>query len=517
MKDILFETTESTPLLSKNDGSDQSSDGTLKTYDTSEESSSSSLRSNEFHPDPSSIVISLHGSIDNGNDNGNDNDNDNEDHKHEHIHIHKHGHGHENVCEEMEGLPSIIEGVVEEFHDITEAAFDEIHKADEDENYMIEMGLTRNLSILHDDVVEASGVLQGGSEDQNDIETGCGDTGGEPSVAEVIIPLGAYLLLFSAIVAMSTVGPLLQLQDDTTATMKVLWRMVGTSILLAPLAFVDVCYHSGMPKLTSPQWFTFFLSTFWFVVMAIGFCLSLDYTSVGNAVILSNSLALILLVGRLCTGAHVTMLEFTGAMVAFSGAVLCSRDAADAMDNGNIDSGGLGATLIGDLLAIASAIGGVGYVTMAKTSRAHVSLCVFMFLTMSVGSVMVLIFQLTVLREKVTWDCDPSHGFWGFLVWNRFDRLPLELMMVLICNLVGTMGYVRAMPHFDSIVICSVQLLEPVIAEFLSYFAGVGVLPGILGWIGNAAVAGGTLVVLYESQKPRDASRASSNKPKSVD
>ena len=511
MKDIVFDTTESTPLLSKNDGSDQSSDGTLKTYDTSEESLSSSLRSNEFHPDPSSIVISLHGNV--------DNDSDNEDHKHEHIH--EHGHGHKNDSEEIEGLPSIIEGVVEEFHDITEAAFDEIHKADEDENYMIEMGLTRNLSILHDDVVEASGVLQGGSEDQNDIETGCGDTGGEPSVAEVIIPLSAYLLLFSAIVAMSTVGPLLQLQDDTTATMKVLWRMVGTSILLAPLAFVDVCYHSGMPKLTSPQWFTFSLSTFWFVVMAIAFCLSLDYTSVGNAVILSNSLALILLVGRLCTGAHVTMLEFTGAMVAFAGAVLCSRDAADAMDNGNDSvSGGLGATLIGDLLSIASAIGGVGYVTMAKTSRAHMSLYVFMFLTMSVGSVMVVIFQLTVLREKVTWDCDASHGFWGFLVWNRFDRLPLELMMVLICNLVGTMGYVRAMPHFDSIVICSVQLLEPVIAEFLSYFAGVGVLPGIVGWIGNAAVAGGTFVVLSESQKPQkphDASLASNNKSKSVD
>eukprot|EP00536_Pseudo-nitzschia_multiseries_P003414 jgi/Psemu1/301950/fgenesh1_kg.52_\ len=209
-------------------------------------------------------------------------------------------------------------------------------------------------------------------------------------------------------------------------------------------------------------------------------------------------------------------MELTGALVAFGGAVLCSRDAAGATmtttDYTGLSSG-LGTTLIGDLLALVSAIAGVGYVTCAKTSRAHLPLFLFTFLTMAAGTVMVVVFQVAVLRERLTWDCDASYGFWGFLVWNRFDRLRLEVVMVLICNLLGTMGYARAMPHFDSIVICSVQLLEPVIAEFLSYFAGVGVLPGLIGWIGNAAVAGGTIVVLLESQ----ASHNNTAKPAAVE
>ena len=76
-----------------------------------------------------------------------------------------------------------------------------------------------------------------------------------------------------------------------------------------------------------------------------------------------------------------------------------------------------------------------------------------MFLTMSIGCLMVLFFQVFILQEVVTFDRDVTHGILGFLVWERSDRLPLELTMVVICNLLGTMGYVRAMPHFDSLVI----------------------------------------------------------------
>jgi hypothetical protein len=60
------------------------------------------------------------------------------------------------------------------------------------------------------------------------------------------------------------------------------------------------------------------------------------------------------------------------------------------------------------------------------------------------------------------------------------------------------MGYVRVMQYFDNLVISSAALMEPVIAEFLSFGFGVGALPGLYGWIGNALVAGGTFAVLYE-------------------
>jgi len=534
---------ESFPLLFKRSNIDQSSNGTFLTCDlsTEEESSygswSSSVSSiTDYHPDDVTDFKQHDNYVSNDDDDDDvdvdaDANNNVDDQHHQENDTTTTGNDEEE--ESLLGLP-LIEGVVEEFNDITEAVMEELHKADEDVNYMIEMGLTRNFSLLHDDVVEASGVLHsstetpdppkdGGYDNIDDIELGGGTNKTETAASSSSIPLSAYVLLLSAIVAMSTVGPLLQLQDDASSTMKVVWRMAGTSFLLFPFAIIDI-YHYGIPKLTAPQWITFLISTLCYDVMSICFCLSLDFTAVGNAVILSNSLALILLVGKLFTGVPTTMLELTGATIAFGGAILCSRDAAstnknammtsegegeDFMDDGHNNNSqfmldGFGKTIVGDLLAITSAVGGVGYVMMAKTCRTHMSLYMFMFLTMSIGCAMVLFFQVFVLQETVTLDRDVTHGILGFLIWERSDRLPLELTMVVICNLLGTMGYVRAMPHFDSLVICSVQLLEPVIAEFLSYFSGVSALPGLVGWIGNIFVACGTFVVLYESQKSKD-------------
>ena len=100
------------------------------------------------------------------------------------------------------------------------------------------------------------------------------------------------------------------------------------SIFVFPLAFLDV-YRHGFPPLTTPQWITFLLSTASYDVFSLAFVMVLSYTAVGNAVILSNSLAMIILVGKLCVGDPVTFLEGAGATVAFVGAALCSKDAAD--------------------------------------------------------------------------------------------------------------------------------------------------------------------------------------------
>jgi hypothetical protein len=59
--------------------------------------------------------------------------------------------------------------------------------------------------------------------------------------------------------------------------------------------------------------------------------------------------------------------------------------------------------------------------------------------TMAGGAVILIIFQVFVLGEEFSFDMHYSHGIWGFLT-PVPDRLPLELVTVLICNLCGTMG-----------------------------------------------------------------------------
>ena len=73
---------------------------------------------------------------------------------------------------------------------------------------------------------------------------------------------------------------------------------------------------------------------------------------------------------------------------------------------------------------------------------------------------------------------------------------------LLISNFCGAFGLVLSMQYFSSLVIAVAGLLQPVVAEFLAFGIGVGLLPGLLGWIGNIMVAGGTLAVVYPSEDP---------------
>ena len=57
-------------------------------------------------------------------------------------------------------------------------------------------------------------------------------------------------------------------------------------------------------------------------------------------------------------------------------------------------------------------------------------------------------------------------------------------------------GCVRATRYFDTLIIAVAALMETVAAELMACVLGVGVLPGLWGWIGNALVFAGTLAIV---------------------
>jgi len=391
----------------------------------------------------------------------------------------------------------VKESLVGEIIEIKEAFIDELHEADEGEDFFLEMALTRNLSILPGDIVEAAAATEvdiGRSdklEDGTDTDGKDGDTGASSGV-----PLSAYILLSSAVISLSSIGPFLDLQIGVGAMLKMFWRMSATALILSPAAIYAMIYKSGMPRLTKAQWVTFTLAAACYTVLCNGFVLALDYTTVGNAVILSNSQALLLLLGKVFVGAPIQLLEAGGAILAFGGALLCSKDSNDNSSSSGEDSLNSGSTLYGDLLAIASALGGVGYLIFAKTIRPHMNLFVFIFSTMLLGSIFTALFMI-LTEMSYSFDRNIDTGFFGWMNISEFDRLPLELVTVVVCNLMGTMGYVRAMKDFDNLIISVAALMEPVVATFIAYGFHVGSLPGMNGWIGNALVALGTFGVVF--------------------
>ena len=412
------------------------------------------------------------------------------------------------VEDAADALQTVQDNVMDEIHEVQEAFADETMEEHNDTSYFLEMSMARAWSILPSDVPDMQNAVDKvlGPVDHDvssPTHTTTDDSGDkqEGTSAASNIPLHAYLLLALAVVALSSIGPMLHLQQDCSPTMKIYWRRSGTAMFLLPLCIVDSCAQGSLPRLTMPQIATFCVAAACYATMTNGFVVAIEYTTVGNAVILVNCQAILFLVGRALVGEHILLLEGIGASTAFLGAVLCSRDGNSATTE-TTNSG-----LWGDALALVAGIGGAGYLIFAKAARQHVTLYTFMFLVMAVGSTFTLLFQTIILKETVTFDRNIHHGVWGWMNFEA-DRLPLEVSMVLICNLMGSVGYIRAMQHFDPLVVSTAGLMEPVIATLMVFALGIGGLPGWMGWMGNALVAAGTLAVIYPTngQAKKDAS-----------
>jgi len=339
-------------------------------------------------------------------------------------------------------------------------------------------------------------------------------------------PIHAYGILIFAIVCLSLTGPFFNVQAGVEAEMKIFWRTSCTNCILLPLAIRGL-YQEGWPSLAISHWCMVFLAGFSYSMLGIFFVLSLDYTSIGNAMVLNNSQAILLMVGKFFVGERVTHSEALGAFIAFSGAVLCSMDAAQAepgthgaasiavMDEDDSSSRGTWRTLMGDGFALLSAFGGVGYLVFAQTVRPHLNLYMFMFFNMFQNSLYALLY-IVASGQTYTIDLDPYTGLFGWLNF-RPDRLPTDVVAVLLCNFFGVMGYIRMMHYFDKLIISVAGLMEPVVATLLAYGMGVGMLPGSLGWIGMALVTGGTFSVISQTTSSSKDDDDPPKKPKTLE
>lgn len=96
------------------------------------------------------------------------------------------------------------------------------------------------------------------------------------------------------------VGPSVELQHGDAPSKAILF-FTATWIILLPKFALSVS-RDGFPKLTRKEALTFFGASISYTVTSAGFAISLDYTSVGNAVIFSNTHALLMLLGHLLLG-----------------------------------------------------------------------------------------------------------------------------------------------------------------------------------------------------------------------
>lgn len=298
----------------------------------------------------------------------------------------------------------------------------ELDEMDRGETGFFDMTMTRSLSVIPNDISDLAHEAGLKASERADVHGP---------------PIFQFSMLLSAVAAISSNSTALHMLDGVHPPLKLYWRMTASYIALSPMA-IHYFITDGFPILTLSQWTTFVAAVLCYSIQNCLFYTSLTYTTIGNAVIYANSQALLLIIGKAFVGERIHILEALGVVVAFTGAILCSED-SERTSQGTDDTND---AIIGDFMALLSAVAGVGYLTFAKSIRAEMSVTVFIFCVMFVGSFCVLLFIHMEPNDMLEWNMNIYDGVFGWLSLDG-HRIIILLYLAVVCNMVGTMGFVR--------------------------------------------------------------------------
>lgn len=330
------------------------------------------------------------------------------------------------------------------------------------------------------------------------------------------VPVIGYVLLLVSLIAISSVGVALDMEDNVSPLLKLFWRNTATSLATLPMAIYSM-RTNGVPHVNREFVVTMLCTGVAYAFYLGSYVISLSLTSLSHATLFNNAHSLLLVILKLCLGQPLVLFEGLGAVVGVAGGAVTTLDPTVAATEAIVS-----ATALGDIVALIGASGGAVYFVLAKKMRAKMDLVVFMWaLTLTSGSV--LLVTLLVMGEDLSLSMDPHNGIIGWLT-PAPDRLYIVLYLVFVCDLMGTMGYISVMKYFDPIVISVVCLLEPIVASVMGIIMGVDAIPGPLTFVGATLVLGGTFMVIAtqrEKTEQVDATEAiksvaSSGTPKPV-
>ncbi|UIZ27587.1 hypothetical protein KXD40_005679 [Peronospora effusa] len=308
------------------------------------------------------------------------------------------------------------------------------------------------------------------------------------------VPFIGYVLLFASLFTISSLGAALDRQRNVDPFMKLFWRTSASLIVFIPLAG-GALYDRGLPQFSTRNMILFLTCSLSYTVFLMTFLWSLSHTSMDHAYIFNNCHSLLMLAGRLLLGQYVSQFEGLGTAIGTIGGALTTLDYQPSSSMG-VEM--VPVSLAGDLVALVGAIGGALYLITAKKLRTEMDISI-LFVGMFVLLALLIFPVFSLLDIPFEASRDPNIGLFG---WLHPSRAASEAYIVLVCTLVGTLGYIAAIKYFAPIVVSVVMLLEPVVATFMGVAVGVDGYLGVLTVVGSSLIIFGVaLVIVSNSSK----------------
>jgi len=298
-------------------------------------------------------------------------------------------------------------------------------------------------------------------------------------------PKAAWLLLLTALFAVSSAGAVLQSMSDIPPILRASWRMQGTALILLP-GFIFQLYSVERNMFSKKDISIIILSSLFLAAHFGSWVWSLDHTSLVHSLLFVTSHPLVVVLLMPILGSAIRKGHVIGASVGFFGAVLTLKD---------IDSGGE-VTLIGNLFAFIGAVTVVGYLFSGRYLRSERNMPLFIYAFPVTFLSAIWLTPTSILLEGTTFSQTiPEIGVFGWLdiswiFWVGYLSLGPGLM--------GHTGINAVLRWFSPLIISIALLFEPVIGGVIGWLLMGEISLGIWTIIGGFLMLLGAIMVKIE-------------------
>jgi drug/metabolite transporter (DMT)-like permease len=280
-------------------------------------------------------------------------------------------------------------------------------------------------------------------------------------------PLPPRLVLLAGVLATSTSAILVRYaQEDAPSLVIATGRLSLATLLLMPLALRRAQELQHLPR---HGWWLALLSGFLLGLHFAGYISALRYTSIAAATVLATSTPIwVGLAAPLALGERLTRYVIAGLVLALPGAVLIGLEGGAAGTQ----------SLLGNALALSSALTGAAYLIIGRRLRPHLSLVAYTGVVYGMAALTLLLMTVLAGQPLVGY---PPHVY------------VLFLLMALFPQLLGHSSYNYALAFLPVAYVSIAVISEPVGASLLGWLL-FGEIPGPATIFGGLLIASGVLL-----------------------